>query len=315
MNFKALFKVVGEIIKGHAPEICAVAGTGLMIGGAVLAAKGTLAIDEVLDEHKENMEKISKGVEEDLVSKDGVHYSELAAQDKALTWKKTILGFTKAYGPALACEVGGALLVFSGFKCLRKRNIALAGALTSVTEAFNKYRSRVIAEEGKLNDMYYRTGRKTAYGKYVKEDGSEEDVMVVGDPHDPIEFGAYSYLFDETTSPNNWQKRLGDNLLFVTCVQNQCNDWLHGNGYLFLNEVLRALGMDTVDIGQDVGWVLDEDGNGSVDFGIAEILSEYRDHIIDDEDGDPSFWIELNCQGYIRDKIWKASKAARKGKE
>ena len=202
MNFKALFKVVGEIIKGHAPEICAVAGTGLMIGGAVLAAKGTLAIDEVLDDHKENMEKISKGIEEDLVSKDGVHYRDLAAQDKALTWKKTILGFTKAYGPALACEVGGALLVFSGFKCLRKRNIALAGALTSVTEAFNKYRSRVIAEEGKLNDMYYRTGRKTEYGKYVKEDGSDEDVMVVGDPHDPIEFGAYSYLFDETTSLN-----------------------------------------------------------------------------------------------------------------
>ena len=84
---------------------------------------------------------------------------------------------------------------------------------------------------------------------------------------------------------------------------------------MFLNEVLRALGMDTVDIGQDVGWVLDEDGNGSVDFGIAEILSEYRDHVVDDQDGEPSFWIELNCQGYIRDKIWKASKATRKGKE
>ena len=150
-----------------------------MIGGAVLAAKGTLAIDEVLDEHKENMEKINKGVEDDLVSKDGVHYRDLATQDKALTWKKTILGFTKAYGPALACEVGGALLVFSGFKCLRKRNLALAGALTSITEAFNKYRSRVIAEEGKLADIYYRTGKKANEEKtdcYTSENGDKVTV-------------------------------------------------------------------------------------------------------------------------------------------
>jgi hypothetical protein len=312
MNFKALFKVVGEIIKDHAPEICAVAGTGLMIGGAVLAAKGTLAIDEVLDEHKENMEKINKGVEDDLVSKDGVHYRDLATQDKALTWKKTILGFTKAYGPALACEVGGALLVFSGFKCLRKRNLALAGALTSVTEAFNKYRSRVIAEEGKLTDIYYRTGKKANEEKtdcYTTEDG-DKVVPVMDDDCDPNEFGVYSYCFDEANSPKNFSKKRSDNLFFVTCQEKWCNAQLEEYGYLFLNEALRALGLPEVEIGQDVGWIFDKNNDYKIDFGIAEFIREHAEHL--DDENDSAFWLEMNCDGYIRDKIWKASREARK---
>ena len=248
-----------------------------------------------------------------MVSKDGVHYRDLATQDKALTWKKTILGFTKAYGPALACEVGGALLVFSGFKCLRKRNLALAGALTSVTEAFNKYRSRVIAEEGKLTDIYYRTGKKANSDKsewVFDEEHGDKVVPVMDDDCDPNEFGVYSYCFDEANSPKNFSKKRSDNLFFVTCQEKWCNAQLEEYGYLFLNEALRALGMPEVEIGQDVGWIFDKNNDYKIDFGIAEFIKEHAEHL--DDENDSAFWLEMNCDGYIRDKIWKASREARK---
>ena len=79
---------------------------------------------------------------------------------------------------------------------------------------------------------------------------------------------------------------------------------------MFLNEALRALGLPEVEIGQDVGWIFDKNNDYKIDFGIAEFIREHAEHL--DDENDSAFWLEMNCDGYIRDKIWKASREARK---
>src|SRR5699024_11599743 len=60
------------------------------------------------------------------------------------------------------------------------------------------------------------------------------------------------------------------NMRFLEDVQNAMNLRLQCNGFLFLNDVLDALGMDRIPAGQQLGWINRGDKAGSfVDFGLG----------------------------------------------
>jgi hypothetical protein len=88
----------------------------------------------------------------------------------------------------------------------------------------------------------------------------------------------YARFFDET-SPN-WVKTAEWNMIFLRAQEQWANDRLRMYGYLFLNEVYEALGLERSQAGQVVGWRVDKDGHsptggdGFVSFGLADMYDD-----------------------------------------
>ena len=64
------------IAKKYSPEILMVAGAVSIIAGTVATAKATLKVDEILEENKENKDKIESVHYGDVELEEGVEHSE-----------------------------------------------------------------------------------------------------------------------------------------------------------------------------------------------------------------------------------------------
>ena len=87
------------------------------------------------------------------------------------------------------------------------------------------------------------------------------------------------------------------NMMFLKTQQQWANDRLQAHGYLFLNEVLEALGFDRTQAGQIVGWKLNGNGDGYVDFGIHNIFDENSRAFVNGKD--PVVLLDFNVDGVI----------------
>ena len=89
--------------------------------------------------------------------------------------------------------------------------------------------------------------------------------------------------------------------MFLNSQQKYANDLLKAQGYLFLNDVYKALGLEPTKAGQIVGWVYNPDnpvGDNYVDFGIYDVSNErkrafvngYEENILLDFNVDGNIW-------------------------
>lgn len=93
-------------------------------------------------------------------------------------------------------------------------------------------------------------------------------------------------------------------MFWLESQQNYMNDLLRTRGHLFTNDVYRALGMPDTQIGAVTGWIYNnEEGDQFVDFNLDKIARH-----LDSPFGSAlsnGFWIELNVDGVIYDKLGK----------
>lgn len=85
----------------------------------------------------------------------------------------------------------------------------------------------------------------------------------------------YSKFFD--ASSKYWVDDSETNLMFLKTVQKQMDEQLKEDGYLFLNDVYRELGIKKTRAGQVVGWIYNDKepiGDNFVDFGIYDRKDE-----------------------------------------
>lgn len=295
---------VGFKIKKHSPEILAVAGVVGTVTSVVLACKATLKVNDVLDETRENIEKIHDGVEKKKHTADGELYTqELANRDLALVYVQTGVKFVKLYGPAVALGVTSIGCLLASNNILRKRNAALAAAFTAVDTSFKEYRGRLIerfGENGKALDreLRYNIKAKEIEERIVDENGNETTVTKTVEVVDPNAYSLYSVVFCEGS--RGWTRNAELNKVFLVQTQNHLNDKLKANGYLTLNEVYDSLGFQRTAYGQIAGWVWTEDssiGDNFVDFGIFNIYNEKACDFINGIE--KSVIIDFNCIGNI----------------
>ena len=122
---------------------------------------------------------------------------------------------------------------------------------------------------------------------------------------DPSLYSIYAKFFDESNP--NWVSDASMNRAFIQMIQNQCNSKLQAQGYLFLNDVYDALGMEKTVVGQCVGWFYDPKdpiGDNFVDFGIFNTKIQKN---VDFVNGfEKSILLDFNVDGNILDmpKIW-----------
>ena len=305
---KAAFK-----FKKHSPEILVVAGVVGIVGSTVMACKATTKVNDILDDTKDQLDKIHEAGErlengETLMLKDGEEYTvEQNKKDLTIVYAQTALKFAKLYAPSVI--IGGLSItaILTGHNITRKRNIALAAAYTAVDKSFKEYRGRVVERFGEALDKELKYGIKSKEVDEVvtNEDGTESVVkktVDVVDATNPMNVSEYARFFDDGCA--GWTKDPEYNLMFLRDQQRYANDLLKSKGHLFLNEVYDLLGIPRTKAGQIVGWIYDEkhpNGDNFVDFGIydtnktanRDFVNGYERTILLDFNVDGNIWDQM----------------------
>lgn len=278
----------------HSPKIMFAAGIVGVVGTVVLASRATLRLDEVLEETQEKLREVDEIDQERFPG----YTDEDRVKDKAKLYARGALDVTKLYAPAAIVGVASIGLLTGSHVVLSRRNAALGAAYAAVSEAFKEYRARVVEDGGEEKDRKYRYGIKKVDETIVAEDGTKKKVKR------SVATGLSEYSRIYGPGLPNWQSNPELNLIFLRGIQNMCNDRLHANGYLFLNDVYDELGIDRTPAGQVVGWLRSDrtDGDGFVDFGIfndENSLSIY-DYVTGQDDG---LLLDFNVDGVVYEKI------------
>jgi hypothetical protein len=293
---KAAFKA-----KKHSPEMLLGAGVIGVVASTIMACKATTKLDSVLEESKENLEKIHNYVEEKGYSEK--YTEEDSRKDLTITYTQAGVKLVKLYAPTVALSVLSLTAIIKGHTILRKRNIALAAAYTAIDKSFKGYRSRVIDRFGKELDreLKYNLRVKEVEEKTVDKNGNEVTEKKMIKVVNPSDVGDYAKIFAEGCM--GWEDDPELTMMFLKQQQCYANDKLRDQGYLFLNQVYDMLGIPRTKAGQIVGWIYDKEGNAVgdnyVDFGIYNVAIEANRDFVNGYGS--SLLLDFNVDGDILD--------------
>lgn len=298
-------KRVGFRLKKHSPEILVVFGVVGVVTSAVMACKATTKIGDILEESKTQMDAIRKYSDDaDMAEK---YTPEDAKKGTTIVYIQTGVKLVKLYAPAVALGALSLASILASNNILRKRYTAVAAAYSAVDRGFKEYRSRVVERFGERVDHELKHNIKaveieeTATDENGKEKKVKKTIDVV-DEEGPNGYSPYAKFFDEAS--RCWEKDTDYNLMFLRAQQQQANDKLKTNGFLFLNEVYEALDIPKTKAGQIVGWVYDPEnpehnGDNYVDFGIMDVnRAKARDFVNGYE---RAILLDFNVDGNILD--------------
>ena len=296
------FYKIGFTLKKHSPIILAAAGTVGVVTSGVMACKATTKLSTILEEHEENVEKIhdyvdEHGYSEDYTEKDG-------KKDITIVYTQTGIKLVKLYAPAVALGTVSIAAMLGSNHILRKRNIALTAAYTTIERSFKSYRNRVIDRFGENLDeeLLYNIKTKEVEETVVDEDGKEKTTKKTVDIIDINDIEDYSRLFYEGNP--GWDPDPRFTMMFLREQQRYANKLLKKRGYLFLNEVYKMLGFSIIPEGQYIGWIYDEEnpiGDNRVDFGLLD--TEDIDTIRFFNGDERAVLLKFNHDGNILDKM------------
>lgn len=314
-NVKLLMNRVVLGTKKYSPELLMGVGIAGVVASTVVACKATLKASDIITEAKEDLEKI-KSVAENPEYAD--RYSEEDLQkDTTILYTQTGLKIAKAYLPAVGLGIASVACLVSSHNVLRKRNLALAAAYTTIDKSFKDYRKRVTDRFGEEVERQIRHNIKAVEIEetVVDEDGNETVVKKTVEVGNINGCSDYARYFDESCA--HWDKDPEYNLVFLRAQQQYANDLLRTKGHLFLNEVYDMLGIPRTKAGQVVGWYYNEKnptGDNYVDFGIYDVnvqsyRNDYANETIGEERRDfvngyrKSVLLDFNVDGNIWDLI------------
>lgn len=294
----------------NSPAILMYAGAVGVVGAGILACRSTLKLTQIL----ENANKTKEQIREMRDSGIDEYTEQDAKKDLTIVYASTALDIAKIYAPSVILGGISIAAMIQSHNILNKRNAALAAAFTTATESFNRYRKAVVDKYGERVDYELRHGIKAEKVNTKDENGkTKKETIDVVNPMESI--SDYAKYYDE--SCDGWSKDSDVNLMFLRAQERFANDKLQAQGYLFLNDVYRMLGMPDTKAGQVVGWVFNPenpDGDNYVDFGIHDVYVDgYRNEITNDTISEErrdfvngyrnSVLLDFNVDGNIWDKM------------
>ena len=296
------FHKVGLKFKKHSPEILMTAGIVGTVASAVMACKATTKLNTILEESKENIDKIHNYVETEGFSEK--YTEEDSKKDLTIVYTQTGVKLAKLYAPAVILGAVSIGAIVNGHNILRKRNLALAAAYKAVDKGFKDYRGRVIERFGKELDheLKYNIKAKDVKETVTNEDGTESTVNKTVNATTDRDISEYAKFYDDGCT--GWCKDPEHNLMFLRRQQDYANERLQSKGYLFLNDVYDMLGIPKTQAGQVVGWIYNEKnptGANYVDFGIYDIYNEKARDFVNGYER--SILLDFNVDGFILDEF------------
>ena len=254
MNMNAMMEKVSGfahradfVVKKHSPELLIVAGIGCGIAGAVKACQATIKANAEMKESKELIEGIHR-IEQDGKDTDGNPYGhEEAKRDLTTVYMHTGIEMAKLYWPSVTLGAASIACILSSNNVMKNRNAALAAAYATIDNSFRSYRGRVAkrwGEEAEREIRYNITNEEVKETVVDEETGKKKTVKKTVAKCDMQDgYCDYARFFDKETA-KAYEPSHSYNDMFLTAQQNLANQRLRAHGYLFLNDVYDALGIE-----------------------------------------------------------------------
>ena len=289
---------IGFGLKKRSPEILVAVGVVGTVVSAVMACKATTKINTILDETKEQLDKIHEYAgNPDVAEK---YNAEDAKKDTAIVYAQTGVKLAKLYAPAVGLGILSISSILASNNILRKRNMAISAALAAATQDFKDYRNRVIERFGKEVDhqLRYNIKAEEIEETVTDEKGKEKKVKKSIEVADPNASGYVKYF---TRSNPYWEEDSSYVEMFLRSQQNFANDKLKANGHLTLNDVYDMLGFHDSKAGMVVGWIYDLDhpnGDNYVEFDVKKV------NLPNEQGGyEEAYAIDFNVDGNIYNEM------------
>lgn len=294
---------IGFKIKKASPEIMVVAGVVGVVTSTVMACKATTKVNDILEETRKQVDDVHNVLDSDIITEEE-YTNDDAKKDLTIIYTQTGVKLIKLYAPSVIVGALSITGILASHKILKKRNVALTAAYATIDRSFKEYRGRVVERFGKELDreLRYNIKAQEIEEKTVDKDGNETIEKKTISVVDPNMYSDYARIFDNGSM--GWTKDPEYNLMFLKLQQNQANDRLRAQGYLFLNDVYDMLGIPRTKAGQIVGWIYDEEnpvGDNFVDFGIYDIYNEKACDFVNGRER--SIVLDFNVDGNILDMI------------
>lgn len=295
--------VTGLRIRKNGAELSLGAGIGGVILTIVEASKATLSARDILNLHERRMEDCRQA--EQFAKEDGEVFDP--GREKLIIWSKTFVNLAKLYAPAIT--LGGLSIgaIVLSRNITHRRYLAAVGAYNALREAFDAYRGRVRDEMGDMYDHHYMYGTelREITEEVVDEKGKKKKVKKVEEvpgteqaDSNTLTFWWDEYLPDGRKNPN-WDANPEFCLSWLRGRENLINDLGRQQGYLFVNDVCRELGLPGVfPSGQLLGWVFPRDRYTYIDLGIHDQIGERSEG-----KRGQRFLITMQTQGVVYDKM------------
>lgn len=260
-------------VKAASPEILLVGGIACMVGAVVTGIMASKKHNEIMEDHFDQLEDAKAGIilPEAAVDGDEIHEGEAVslsekeiARNVRRVYCRTAAKMVKLYAPTVAFMAVSTACFIGMHNIQASRITALSGAYTGLKEVFDKYQERNIELNGEENHKLCKYGWHEE--EVTKEDGTVEKKKVMNSPSDlekqaeerekmgKLPFHTLNFIFSRNTSKCYRGNANLDRTLLET-VENTCNNYLNIHGFVTVNDVLDALGMERTVEGMYEGWV------------------------------------------------------------
>ena len=284
--------------KKNSPEILTGAGLILSVASVALAIFQTTKLEKITYHDKKKIVTLK----EELKNPENQE-----AKKKELNKVRFNLAFNvcKLYAPTFISLVLSSACILSSHKIMKGRNLALAAAYATLDNGYRAYRARVAERFGeKVENEIYRGIKKETV---VDENGNKVEKEI--EAPDVQRRSDWAIIFDESNP--NWNDNGVLNLEWLELQERYANQKLKAQGYLFLSDVYKQLGLDDNCIdnvklqgSHVVGWLYDPKDptrDSYVSFGIKDrTTGEYTKQAMEMKRyGERNIFVDFNVDGDI----------------
>ncbi len=303
-NITKAFGKFGLLIKRRSPEILVV--TSILAAGAaiVMACKATYKVDTVIKPANAKRAELKNELEHNP----SANVKEIKKEIRILNLKTTGK-LVKLYAPSGILFFTSVASILGSHKIMKGRQVALAAAYATIDKSYKDYRDRVKRRFGEeVEDQIYKDiYKETKVTSTVDSNGNvteTEQTSIVNHMNPGNEWGVY---FDESNP--NWEKNGLANLEWLLGMQTMLNDRLQKRGYVLLDEVYKALSIESGILGKRklqaskvLGWIYDPSDKSRdswISFGLTDVDGTLLPQALDMRRGERNCFIDLNPDGDI----------------
>lgn len=287
------------IIK-NSPKILTALGIAAYGASVLTTVKSARKYEERVADDLNHLRELK----DSLKDKEAINAGDIVVKDVRKDMLKTELhaiGTTlKVYAPTLILFATGTTCILSANSILYKRQAALAAAYGTLNSTFAKYRERVAEKYGSEEERAIRQGAEVVKDKKTGDVSYKQTEEVA-----PC---SWDVIYDETCTPWQQNQNLAVQASYLEYIRAQLQQKLEDNGYLFLEDVYKALGVNMLTLDERVlqgckvvGWLFDAEKHPTfLDFGLKDHLGNKTDNYYKCiRDGRNCFYIQLNPEGDI----------------
>lgn len=235
-DLSKFFKTVQTSIVEHSPEILTGIGVAGMLTTTVLAVSATPKALKLIEAEKDRLNH-------ELLTESIANGDENCEQITRLKPHETIKVCWKCYIPATITGVMSVACLVGASSVNARRNTALAAAYSLSETALKEYKEKVVETIGEKKEQAVRDA--------VAKDTIERNP--IGTREVIITEVGNTLCFDVVSG-----RYFKSDIDKLKKVENELNRRMRDEMYISLNDYYYEIGLDSISIGDDLGWNIDE---------------------------------------------------------